>query len=105
MKTQPQSSWAIQYQNEDNKLSNGIYELAKKYATDKFRIGAKSYFVPEGPLSFYVHGENLSNVDVILFFQKIFNENPEYKKNCVWFSARSEITIVESIDLKRLVEA
>lgn len=104
MKARQQTSWYIQYQNKEYDLTRKIYELAKKHATDKIRIGAKSIFVPEEPLCFYIHGEDLSNIDVILFFQKVFNENPELKKDCVWFRAESEITIVESIDMSPLLE-
>ena len=97
------SSWEVYYENKDNKLTSSFYNLLEQYEADNFKLNCRSVRLDDEPAHIRFCGK-LSNVDVILLFKRIFQDHPEYKEGCTRFSAMSELKVIESIDMKPLLE-
>ena len=101
--TSQTSSWEIYYKNTNDQLTENFYNLLKQYENDNFNLKCPIVRLKDESAQVGFRGK-LSNVDVILLFRRIFQENREYMEGCIRFEASSTLTVVENIDMKPLLE-
>lgn len=95
--------WELFYQNSNDQLTENFYNLLKRYENESFKLNCPVIRLKNEPVQVGFRGK-LSNVDVILLFKRIFQENREYMEGCIRFEASSTLTVVENIDMKPLLE-
>lgn len=95
--------WEIYYQNTNDQLTEKFYNLIKRYEDENFKLDYPIIRLKGEPAQVRLNGR-MSNVDVILLFRRIFQENREYKEGCTRFNASSTLIVTEGINMMPLLE-
>lgn len=97
------SRWEIYYKNTNDQLTEKFYDLIKRYENENFKLDCPIIRLKDEPAQVRLNGR-MSNVDVILLFRRIFQENREYQEGCTRFYASATLIITEGINMMPLLE-